>query len=189
MFKRFAPGIASKEFSFKDPDTKKAFQGTSISDLASKVRFYRAQNELPDLPYLETVIETYLCKLPANLGGCEPLPKLKRGLIATIRGGIAIIQTLAFQKFAPQEEADKRSEICKDCPLNTFPDKGPFVAYCDDIAEQVVGSRRSKHHNDLGVCSGCSCGLRFKVFYAEPIKLNKKQRAKMEEANPRCWQL
>lgn len=190
MFRRFTACIAPKAYYFKDPDSGRVTNGTSVQDVAAKVRQYRMQNELEDIPYLEAVIENYLCRQKENLGGCEPLPELKRGLMETLKGGIALLKSMMYSSFASQEVADERAKICLSCPLNTFYDKtDDFAHWCNDVAEQVVGERRSKHHDELGVCSACTCGLRFKVFYNEPIKLTKKQEKEILAENPNCWQL
>lgn len=189
MFRRFAPCVAPKQFYFKDPTSGRRFDGSSIQDVAAKVRTYRMQNEFHDLPYLEAVIENFLCKQSENQGGCEALPKLKRGLMETLQGGVAILKSMMYESFAPQEKADARSTICLTCPLNEFPDKGPFVQWINDIAEDSVGDRKSKYHDELGVCAGCGCPIRSKVFYNEPIKLNKRQKKVIEQSQPSCWQL
>lgn len=189
MFRRFAPSLAPKSFRFKDPDTNQEFGGTSIQDVAAKVRAYRMQNELPELIYLEAVIENYLCRQPENLGGCERLPKLKRGVMEYLKGSIVILKSMLYDSFKSQEEADARAAVCLTCPLNTFYEESNFDSWCDEVAEDVVGERKSKYHKELGICSGCNCCLRFKVWYNEPIKLTKKQEKVITSSAPNCWQL
>lgn len=190
MFLKFNQFSGPKRFVFPDPDKpKKLYVGKSYEELYRLIRGYRSQNELPEIPFLETVVENYLCRLPEHAGSCRPRGPLKRGLIPAIKGGIALIQTMLYSSFASQEVADARSEICVTCPLNSFPDKDKFVKWSDDIAEQSVGSRRSKHHDELGNCLGCGCPLRPKVFYNGKIELTKKQKAEMSEAKPECWQV
>lgn len=188
-FLRFTPLHAPKEFTFRDPDTKRAFQGNSIADLCAQVRAYRKSNELAELDYLETVVENYLCRRPKNWGGCEPIGELKRGVYRTIRGGVALIQNLMFKSFVSQEVADQRAEICVACPLNVFPDKGPFIEWSDKLAEDSVGDRKSKLHNQLATCTGCGCPLRSKIWWNGKIKLRKREIERMKIANSKCWQL
>jgi hypothetical protein len=94
-----------------------------------------------------------------------------------------------FKSFAPQVLADKRSEICASCPLNVFPDKGPFIKWSDELALHSIGNRRSKEHDKLGNCDGCSCPLRPKVFFDGTPKLTPEEEKKISEANSNCWQL
>lgn len=183
MFNQFN---SPKRFIFKDPDNQsKVYEGVSYQDLYAKIRGYRSQNEMSEIPYLETVVENYLCRLPENVGKCVPRPPLKRGLIPTIKGGIALIQNLMYSKFVSQEVADERALICVSCPKNVFPDKGPFLRWSDEIAELSVGKRRAKDHDRLGNCEVCSCPLRAKVWYTGPFKFTRRQISKFPDF---CWQ-
>ena len=190
MFLQFKKFCSPSKFEFKDPDVpNKVYKGQSYEQLYQQIRGYRSQNELPPIDYLEVVVENYICRLPGHEGSCQPRPPLKRGLLATLRGGIALIQNLMYSEFAAQVVADARALECKDCPLNTFPDKGPFVKWSDELAQMSVGSRKSEFHEELGNCEGCGCPMRPKVFYMGPIKLTAQQKEKMLEANPECWQV
>lgn len=189
MFYRFTPLTSAKEYYFQDPDTKHKYRANNMQELCSQIRLYRAQNELPVLDYLETVVESYLCRRPENIGGCEPIAKLKRGVFPTIRGGIALLASVLYNSFVPQVVADERAKICTDCKLNVFPDKTGFIKWADALAAASVGDRRSKYHDKLGNCDGCSCLLRAKVFYNGPMNLKNEEKEKMQGANSQCWQL
>lgn len=190
MFFTFHHGLNSKVFRFQDPDTGFKFEAEDFRSLIRHIKEYRKQNELDPLPMLELVVESYLCKQPENMGGCMPANvKLKRSFFTTIKGGIAILQNLLYSKMVSQEVADARSRICKTCPLNIFPDKGPFIQWSDRLAEASTDGRRSIHHSDLGNCAGCTCCLKAKVWYAGTITLKEEERTKMKAANPNCWQL
>ncbi len=186
MFLKFLPFQGPKVFRFKDPDKKgKRYEAPSLPALLALIKGYREQNELPPIEYLETVVEHYLCGLPEHIGACGPKGPLKRGLLATLKGGVALISNMLYNKFVEQSVADERSAICAGCPENVFPDKGPFVAWSDDIAEQSVGSRKSAHHNELGNCGVCSCPLRAKTWWGGEFKFTDKQ---MKEFPDFCWQ-
>jgi hypothetical protein len=160
--------------------------GKDLNDLCRRIRLYRAQNELEPLEYLEAIVEHYLCLRSENKGGCERRGSpLKRGLIPTLKGGVLILKNLMYNSFASQEVADARSAICKECPHNVFPDKGPFIAWSDNIAEHTVGDRKSAHHDDLGNCGICSCPLRPKVFFTGKPQLTNEQ---LNEMPANCWQ-
>lgn len=185
-FLKFNQFNSPKRYIFKDPDkANKIYEGASYEDLFKKIRGYRSQNGLPEIPYLETVVENYLCRLPEHAGSCRPIPPLKRGLIPTIKGGIALISNLMYSKFVPQEVADARSEVCAGCPYNEFPDKGKFIEWADEMAQLSVGDRKSKHHTELGNCGVCSCPLRAKVWYSGKLTFPKRQMNKFPEF---CWQ-
>lgn len=190
LFLKFKQFIAPKSFRFTDPDTKREFKGNSIQDLVTQVQGYRSQNDLEELEYLSTVIENFLCHLPIHAGSCMPVKNPKRSIAQYMRGGIATLKNIAYKEFVPQEEADRRSEICSRCPHNNFPDASRhFINWANDIAVRSVGDKKSSHHDKLGVCGLCSCPLRAKVFYKGKIKLSKEELSKMEAlSNPPCWQ-
>lgn len=186
MFKKFKPFAGSKVFEFKDPDTGRQFKGSNVPDLLKQVRGYREQNRFEEIEYLPEVIENYLCSLPVNAGACQQLKTFKRGVIATMRGGIGVLKNLAYKSFATQEVADARSEVCAKCPKNAFPDRDKFIKWSDDIAEMSVGNRRSKNHDLLGICDVCSCPMRAKVFIKGTIALTQEQLDEMKTLG--CWQ-
>lgn len=182
---------ASSVWELPDPDRPEhKHVGTTRAELVSAIVNYRAQNGLEPLEKLHVVIDNYLCGLPCNTGKCKPLV-LGRGLLAYIKGGLTLVQNLYYgeKMMVKQAEADARALICKDCPLNSFPDRGMFVQWSDNIALHSVGERKSIYQNDLGNCMGCTCCLKAKVWYKGPFKLNAEQEVKMSAANPKCWQL
>ena len=188
VFHKFRPMEASASFEFTNPETGRKFIAPDMGTLVRRVAQYRADNQLPDIPQLKSVIENYLCHLPCNVGKCEPY-QLKRGLMQYLKGGIALLSNLWLKNPVPLEEADRRSAICSTCVVNVFPDKGPFIKWADEIAEQTVGDKRSKHHDELGNCACCSCPLRAKIWHRPPFNLTESDAACMQAANPRCWQL
>lgn len=189
MLNKFSILNTPARWYFKNPEDGFLLEGKDLKDVASKVRRYRAQNEFENLEYLENVIENFLCSRPENRGSCEKMPALKRGLYATIKAGVLLIKQMMYNSFASQEVADSRALVCVACSLNTFPDKTAFIKWGDDIAEQTIGDRRSKYHDDLGNCQPCSCLLKSKVFYNEKIKLKPGQESEIRSKTPSCWQL
>ncbi len=185
-FLKFHPLNSAARFIFKDPDVPaKTYKADSFKDLISLIRGYRGQNELPEIEFLETVVEHYLCGLPENKGKCLPRQKLRRGIIPTIRGGIALLTTVLYSKFVSKEEADVRSAICAACPHNVFLDKGNFIKWSDSLAEQATGGRKSRHHDQLGNCALCSCPLRAKVWYGGKIEYKGEE---LDALPDFCWQ-
>jgi hypothetical protein len=186
---KLAPSMAFKIFKFPDPDTNKMFEAASFDELIRSIRMYRAQNDLEEIEYLEAIVHHHLCKLPEHIGACERGKRLKRGLIPFIKGSVLLLKSLMYNQFVTQEVADERASTCASCPLNVFPDKGPFVAWSDELAVMTVGERKAKEHNNLGTCEGCGCPLRCKVWYGGNIILTKKERSTIEAGQPKCWQL
>lgn len=190
IFLKPKPFLGLKVYRFKDPDTGFKFQAETLAQICKHIREYRRQNTLEPIDFLEDAVMHFSCMLKENLGACERSPdKLKRGVHAFIKGGVSLLKNLLYSSFASQEVADKRSLICKNCVLNVFPDKGPFIAWADSIAVSSTGGKRSMYHDDLGNCSGCSCPLRAKVFYNGKIELKNSEENLMRLSNLSCWQL
>ena len=189
MLKKFSILTSPSDWYFKNPDDGFTIKGSSLQDVATKVRSYRSQNQQDEIQYLENVIENWLCCRKENWGKCEKLPPLKRGLYTTLKAGVLLIKQMMYNSFASQELADSRALTCVNCKANSFPDKDGFIKWADDIAEQTVGDRKSKYHEQIGNCEVCTCLLRSKIFYNEKIKLKKEIEDKMREVNPKCWQL
>lgn len=185
---KFKVSTGPKEWVFKNPDDGFEFKASSQDKLLAHIRQYREVNGQEELDFLESVVENYLCQLPMNSGACTR-SKIKRGVFQYLQGGIALLKAVAFKSFTTQEEADRRSEICKDCSLNVFPNKTYFVKWSDRLALEAIGNRKSKYHDKLGTCSACSCPLRCKVFYPGKLDLKEEEKQKMRKANPACWQL
>lgn len=164
LFQTFKPGFNSLDWEFKDPDTGFEFRTTSRADLVKQIITYRINNQLDPIENLDLVINDYLCRLPSNAGNCRALSTLSRGFVATVKGGITLLKSMAMKEFVSQEKADERSAVCVECPLNVFPDKRGFIKYTDAVALHSIGKKRSSNHNKLGNCGVCSCVLKAKVW-------------------------
>lgn len=187
-FLQFKPFHTSKVWRFPDPDSGYMNVAENKADLIKSIVSYRGNNRLPPIEQLPRVLENYLCGLPENCGSCEPKP-LERGFLMTLRGGMALLEWVTFphEHTATQEEAEKRAEQCAACKFNVFPDKGPFVAWADDIALACIGDKKTSWNAVLGNCEVCSCVLRAKVFYKGDPKFTPEQREQAASVN--CWQL
>lgn len=186
FYYKFRPFATTSVYEFQDPDSGHLYRASNRKDLIREILQYRINNQLPPIENLDMVLDHYLCTLPVNAGRCSPDIPLRRGLAATVRGGILLLKSMLYDKFASQEEADRRAEICVKCPHNVFPDKTRFVRWTDAIAKASIGSRRSKLHNDLGSCEVCTCPLRAKVFYEGDPELTEEELSKMKAVG--CWQ-
>lgn len=181
----FKPFESAEKWEFLDPDTGHLHLGRDKTELITRILAYREQNKLEPITSLSVVIDNYLCGKPENLYKCVPF-QLKRNFLTSIKGGVAILTNLLMNKQVKKEVAEKRAEICIECPYNVFPDKGPFVAWSDDIADRSTGGREVSVHSQLGNCEVCSCLLKAKVFYDGPMGLDKEQIETMKKVN--CWQ-
>lgn len=185
---RIRPGAAPVKWCFKDPDTGHLYEAQDRQSLIAKISSYRSQNELPPIQELGLVIENYLAGLPDNRPNAEPTPPLRRGLVAYLKGGIALLDYIFYgaKAMVSLPVAEERATICLTCPQNQFPDKGTFVRWADEMAEAATGGKKTKQHDLLGNCIACSCNLRSKVWYKGPFRLSNDEKLKMPSF---CWQL
>lgn len=189
-FLTFSPGFASKIFKFKDPDTGFDYYAPDMHSLILHIESYREQNELARIDNIYAVVNNYLCHLPDNRGACSAA-KIQRGFLGYLNGGIALLKNMYYGEanMVDTPTADARAELCLSCPNNVFPDKGYFVQWSDEIAENSTYGRKSKHHDSLGNCSACSCPLRAKVFFKGPFELSKQEKEDILRTKPDCWQI
>ena len=68
---------------------------------------------------------------------------------------------LAGSPIVPPEEAERRADICAACPENITFDKpcGGICAELMNLVRAVIGSRRTRQHDNLRACSICHCLL------------------------------
>lgn len=184
---RFKSFQGPRRYKFKDPDTGHLFEADKKPDLLAQIVSYREQNKLPPIELLSLVLENYLCTLEENRYNCEPY-RARRGMMATLKGGVALLKNMAFRVFAPQPLAEKRAAQCSTCPYNKQHrgDAG-FQAWSNEVAEASVGDRATSNNHNLGECAACGCPLKAKVFYAGPVSLSVTERTLMQGVG--CWQL
>lgn len=183
---KFSPNEVPYRYDYEDPDTGVRFVKRTKQELIQHIINYRAQNRLPVIEHLNLTLEDYWCRQKENRSKCVPV-KLNRGWLATLRGALHVVENIFFgdENMVAQEEADRRAAICVQCPHNVFPDKGPFIAWSDSVAEASTGGRKSASHDMLGNCAVCSCPLRAKVF-AKDVTPTDQERQELPDF---CWQL
>lgn len=187
MLMKFAPFRTSEVWEFIDPDTGHKYKAVDRRGLIREIVQYRANNNLDALERLDVVIDNYLCGLPVNSGACVAREPLNRSLLATLKGGIVVLENLLYSKMVTQETANRRAKQCSTCKFNVNPDKSRFEAWCDDIAERMTGGKQTPYQYNLFNCEVCSCPVRAKVWYGGTVTLTKEQELQMQTVD--CWQL
>lgn len=182
--RRFKPFLAPRRISWIDPDTQRRFIARNKGELVQKIVTYRVQNELPPIENMNLVLENYWASLVENKHLTEEVT-LERGWMTYLKGGITLIKTMLFDAYVAQEEADRRSDICVDCPHNVNPKKNTWDTWADATAEHTIGDRRSKNHDKIFNCEICTCLLRSKVWIDEPLELSKEEIMQLPDF---CWQ-
>lgn len=190
MLQKFRAFEAPIKYDFKDPDTGLLFQASSEQELTSQIIAYRAQNNLEPIDGLHIVLENYWCQQAQNAGKCQNCTEeITRGFTTYIKGGIALLKTMMFKRFASQEVAEARAKQCSTCRYNVAIEKtDAFFKWSNDIAIQCVGQRKTSLDDKIYVCAVCTCVLKSKVHIQQPLDpFTPKQVERMKSVN--CWQL
>jgi len=186
-FRKFKALEISRVVEFKDPDTGLLYTAKNLSALYGKIVSYRVQNQLEMIDHLAEVVANYLCGLPENCNKCEPL-KMHRSWYTTVQGGMLLLKNMWFKKQCSQKTAEARAAQCVTCKFNVFPDKGPWMAFADNIAIGQVGDKHVSVEKETGSCSVCTCVIRSKVFWGDTLPaFPDDQVSKFREVS--CWQL
>lgn len=188
-------------FTFTDPDTFKVFKAENYSSfeaLEDHVQAYRLQNGLAPIDNFREVWEHYVCSNnPAMRKECCPVDAvIARNFRQYVSGAKVFIKSLLQKeedKFVDKKEAERRAELCMNCPFNRK-NTGHSLAqfYTDKFMAMSVGNRRVKQWQHLFTCMGCSCILSTKVWFSNKLvgqSLMREDILKMRAMNPRCWQL
>jgi len=187
MISKFKPFLGPAQYTFRDPDTGLQYKEKDKKTLISRIRAYRMQNALPEIEFLDDVLEMYWCSLPENVGRCEP-KSLTLGILPMMKAGIVILKNFLYDKVVNQDIAEKRALQCRGCEFNRMPENSGVKHWLDLVAINSVKGHRTKEYEKLGTCSVCECPLNMKVFYAGKIdKPTPEQQKKYDAVN--CWQL
>ncbi len=187
MIYKFKPFLGPAQYVFRDPDKGTEFKEKSKKTLIDRIRAYRSQNELPELEFLDDVLESYWCGLPENIGKCVP-KNLNLGVLPFLKGGIVVLKNFLYDSVVSQDVAEKRASQCSTCPYNRKPENEGVKYWLDLVALNSVKNHKTSQYAKLGTCAVCECPLNMKVFYNGKIdKPTPEQQAKYEEVS--CWQL
>ncbi len=142
---------------------------------------------MPEIEFLDDVLEGYWCGLQENVGRCEP-KTLNIGVLPFMKAGIIMLKNYLYSSVVAQDVAEKRADQCKDCKFNRKPESDGIKMWLDLIAINSVRGHRTKQYEKLGTCRVCECPLNMKVFYDGKIdKPTIEQQRKYDEVS--CWQL
>jgi hypothetical protein len=155
----------------KDPLTGFEVMGTTFNMAYDRLVNYRRANTIPIGLDFDDEIETQFCqRYPAE---CEVnkrtlgLSLVAPGLWDVVRGSQLMLQhKIEGSQLVPQEEANRRAEICYKCPLRaqmTLP-----CARCTGVLESIVnvitGSHGTPFDEKLSCCSVCKCYISASVW-------------------------
>jgi hypothetical protein len=187
MISKFKPFLGPQQHVFKDPDTGIEYSEKDKKTLINRIVAYRRQNELPEIEFLDDVLENYWCSLPENTGRCEH-KALGIGILPIMKAGMIMLKNFLYDSVVGQDVAEKRAAQCVGCKFNRLPESSGVKSWLDLIAINSVKGHRTSQYEKLGTCSVCECPLNMKVFYNGKVdKPTIEQQKKFDEVT--CWQL
>jgi len=187
MISKFKPFLGPAQYVFRDPDTGLEYKENSKKTLIDRIRSYRLQNELPEIEFLDDVLEHFWCTLPENVGRCEG-KALQLGVLPLLKAGIVVLKNFLYDSVVRQDVAESRAAQCVGCPNNRLPENSGVKQWLDLIAINSVKGHRTKYYEKLGTCGVCECPLNMKVFYNGKIDKPTIEQQKKYDA-VKCWQL
>lgn len=184
-------------WTFVVPETGIELRGASASGLRGKVLQHMKANSLPIPADYVAWFEDAMCRQQgygAPLCG-PPVPTAPAGTEGLTIGAIerfvkSMWNWARVGKLKPvdQATADARAAICLECPLHTH---AGGCRGCRGILKrigEVIGDRRSAHHDQLKDCAACGCTLSLKVWVPDDV-LDKTEGDVPPKYAEGCWRL
>ena len=173
----------------------------TMSGLLGRVKAHYEDNNIPLPPDWKESVEDQLCRqLPAGWcryeDGKEPAGAKSIVSAEGIIKGITSLATMAIDKmkgkdvFVPQEEANRRAEICARCYNNMTTN---FCAGCGamqqitSLVAKVKGGRSTPLDSSLLTCGICGCRNEAIVHVDKKVLLSGEKPETTEARPDWCW--
>ena len=198
---RIKPGLGTPYgglFELNLPEKGIVGYGQDFETMLRRVIAYRQANGLPVGLGVREEVEAAACAKYASM--CyetdDRMPSQRRMDWTDVLAGtkVMIKFKLAGSPLVPQEEADRRSNICLVCPHNqvfTNPCGGVCGAL-KELVEGLVGAAKTPNDQNLHGCQVCGCYLSASVWLPLDIQtsvLTEDQRDQFRYARETsgCW--
>lgn len=158
-----------------EPSTKRIFKHYARDAFFAEIREHRLRQGIPIEPDWMEAIEDEICRNHPHWGKevCGRTERYGERRPISLAAMQSFLNVMAHwitgiirgrEVFVPQEEAEKRAEICVTCDFN-MNIAGSCGACADRLARAlaIIGSRRTRLDDKLGACGICSCALRVAV--------------------------
>lgn len=181
-----------------DPVSKQTFSAVTYDNLVNKLRDTYVKNGWPIGLDFENIIERGLCERhPTDCAPDGEKRRQKRRLTwgDLMRGTMVLLSfKAAGSPLVSVEESEQRAATCALCPENVTFDK-PCGALCAPLlsaVRAVVGTRRTKVHDQLKACSICHCLLEAAVQI--PLEhqckgVTREMKEQFAGVSPACWKI
>lgn len=188
------------------PETETVFSNPNFSQLAEVVRAHLSKHGLDPADAESRIHETTAKRLVAQGHGkwvkrAEPIKRTVRQYAAGV-----VARTLLWWKESPlhgllkgkfdrgespfvdQAEADRRAAICVICEKNAIPTgKGWAQNWTDRKMLDCIAGKMTASHDDLGICSVCTCELRASVWWPADILKIVTPKSDIPKHPEICW--
>jgi hypothetical protein len=173
--------------------------GGNYAELRERVRVHRDNNRYANGPQLDEEIQTQICEKmreedrprwcvdPAALP--KPSVPFRSVSVHDVRNFLRVLGGWVkggFQ-FVDQGEANRRAELCANCPKNV-PITG--CAGCSHIAPlltQTIGQRRTPFDDRLEGCEACGCSNRAQCWIPYSVLKEGITSSMVWPADYACW--
>lgn len=176
------------------PETNFHVKAETWRSLLEKLHAHRVANGIPIKPGWIDEAEDYACQGlgPDVCHETDPRFGWVSGAAMTIQALVAGTTVLGSWIIAglpkvPQEQADKRSEACVSCMMNldVHGCQPCALPVFHTLVGKLIGSSRSKHHDQLKACAVCGCSNAVKVW--APLEHIKKSFDYADRLPDNCW--
>jgi hypothetical protein len=171
-------------------------------DLQCETRQRYAANAIMPPPDLDDQIDRQMCgRVPADCREDPPPPpsfiqRVAQALTHVAQGTNVFVQwqtmrLLGERVRVTQGQAEARAAICADCE-NNVPVSDCYTCKAGQLAALVMnisGGEKTRHHDSIGGCKVCGCGLQGKVWMEKSILRRNLPQANWPHYPPHCWLL
>lgn len=179
----------------RDPLSGVEVLGTNFDMLCDRIYAARKANSLPIGVGIEQEIEQWICQqYPQECENLDPAMPRKRTFTLTdiIHGSrVMLSHWWNGRKLVDRAEAERRAQICMNCPLNVAFAK-PCTGICkelNDVVNAITGTQGTQYDVHLKSCSNCGCFLSASIWVPLEIQLgplDETTKLKFENTSG-CW--
>lgn len=179
-----------------DPVTKVKVSGSNLKTVLRGVYDERRANGAPCGLDLEGEVEQWICQAyPSECQSVDPKVFRHKPLaISHIVAGSRVMLSQWFngRKVVAREEAERRAQICVNCPMNVKFEK-PCGGLCPQLAEVVsgiTGAQGTQYDWQLNSCAICKCFLQAAIWVERDTQWNVLDETTKEQFNAinyPCW--
>ena len=184
---------------YEIPETGDIIQSLSWNGLLTVVKNYYTSRQLPLPADLANKMQDWMCdRQPPGSTACEEINADTKA--ANMTHNFTVTDVISFLNsvkhtiqaggVVPQEEANRRANICNTCPYNKTV-SGCFG--CKNVAKvvfEVIGAKTTPYNQNLKQCTVCGCYLSAKVWIArEALMKNPQIQANASRYPSNCWQI